>query len=125
MPDNSPAEIAFLKQELSAAYRARAAGRLGLARVCARRAAGWAIRAVLRGRGVELGTPSAFEHIRALAQDPGTAPHIRTTLGYFQERVVKPNGEEDSFWPHPEIDLVQEAHWLIEELLGIRLDVEA
>ncbi len=110
-------------QELRQAYRARAAGKLGLARVCARRAAGWAIRSHLNARGVDLGTPSAFEYIKHLRAAPDNPPNIQKVLDYLTQRVAKENMDEDSFWPFPEVDLVQEAHWLVEELLGQRINL--
>ncbi len=120
---NASTQATILK-ELRQAYAARAAGKHGLARVCARRAAGWAIRDHLNTKGVDLKTPSAFEYIKHLQAAPGNPPNIQKVLEYLTQRVAKESLEEDSFWPFPEVDLVQEAHWLVEELLGQRLQVD-
>ncbi|MBI3160071.1 MAG: hypothetical protein HYZ26_10785 [Chloroflexi bacterium] len=123
MSENSAELLKSIPRELERAYRARAAGNQGLARVCARRAAGWAIKVSLNAKGIFLDTPSAIEHIRYLGADPATPPNILKVLEYLQQRVVKETAHEDSYWPRPEIDLVQEAHWLVEELLEFRIDL--
>lgn len=106
------------------AYQARAEGNEGRARVCARRAAGWAIREKLASEGVNLDTPSAFDYIKYLHQNGDNSPHLTTILEHLQQKVVKDSVEEDSYWPLPEVDLLGEACWLCEEFLGIQLDVE-
>lgn len=112
-----------IQTELRRAYAARESGQDGLARVCARRAAGWAIRAHLNLQGIDLKTPSAFEYIKHLRAASGNPPNVQKVLDYLTQRVAKENIAEDSYWPLPEVDLVQEAHWLVEEMLGLRVEL--
>lgn len=110
-----------ISREIHRAYEARDAGKLGLARVCARRAAGWAIQLYLSNRGIILGNPSALEHIKYLLGQDNVGQNTRKVLEYLVQRVAKEEGDTDSFWPLPEVDLVQEAHWLVESLLSVRI----
>ena len=113
-----------IKNEIRTAYQARAEGNEGKARVCARRAAGWAIREKLNIEGTDLNTPSAFDYIKYLYQSGNNSPRITIILEHLQQKVVKDSEEQDSYWPLPEVDLLAEACWLCEELLGIQLDLE-
>ena len=105
-------------RELDMASAARDGGRLGLARVCARRAAGWAIRDHYQARGIRIETPSALEAIRAMLEMEGLPPEVRTVLDHLVLKVTKDSPDEESYWPL-ENDLVEEARWLIEGHFGM------
>lgn len=107
-----------IEKELDMAYQAQQEGRDGLARVCARRAAGWAIQEALAAEGIALNTPSALEHIKYLHQRNDAPDRVLQVLEHLQVKVEKKSLDEDAFWPLPGIDLVREAHWLVEELLA-------
>lgn len=111
-----------LTNELANAVEARKSGNHGRARVCARRAAGWAIREYLRGKGISLDTPNAYEYIKYLQNRPDTNPEMRAVLGHFLERVQKDSPEEDAYWPL-EADLIEEARWVIETLLDFKVSI--
>jgi hypothetical protein len=114
-----------ITQELQQAYAAQSRGKAGRARVCARRAAGWAIEEHLRRRGMILDTPSALDHINYLLTNQNISPEIQKVLQHLIQRVAKDSPEEDSYWPLPDVNLVEESHWLAEELLGISIDIRS
>lgn len=109
--------------ELLNAYIARVEGKEGLARVCARRAAGWAIQFYLKSMGIDLQSPSALEHIRYLHQLDNVPPLLQKTLEHLQVKVSKDASGDKICWPLPDVDLIQEAHWLAEQMLGITIDI--
>lgn len=111
-----------IKNEIRMAYQAQKDGKDGLARVCARRAAGWAIQESLAADGIDLDTPSALDHIKYLHQQGGSPEKVMQVLANLQVKVEKDSLDEDAYWPLPEVDLVREAHWLVEELLGITIN---
>jgi hypothetical protein len=116
--------IEKIKQELLDAYKARENGNEGRARVCARRAAGWAIQTHLEVNGVNLNTPSALDHIKYLANQEGLDIEIREVLNFLTLKVAKDSPQEDSYWPVPKVDLLEKAHWLAEKMLGCKIELE-
>lgn len=110
-------------KELQNAYKAQQENKDGLARVCARRAAGWAIQIKLNEQGIDLQPPSALDHIKYLKGQDNNPPDLQQILDHLVKRVEKDNLEEDSYWPLPDVDLVKEAHWLAEKILGAKLDL--
>ena len=113
-----------IKQELLNAYKAIENGNEGRARVCARRAAGWTIKAYLESNGVNLNTPSALDHIKYLADQEDISPEIKEVLGFLTLKVAKDSPEEDSYWPIPDVDILEKAHWLAEKLLGSKIELK-
>lgn len=109
-------------KELDAASQAQADGKLGMARVCARRAAGWAIQVKLNEQGIILNTRSAFDYIKYYSAQENLEQRISKILEYLQIKVIKDSEDEDSYWPLPGIDLISEAHWLVEKLLGLTIE---
>jgi len=86
-----------------------------MARVCARRAAGWAIKAHLGEAGVDLDTNSVIEHFRHMLAQDDTQAELRPLLEHLRMPKLRPNLEEDSYFPE-EIDLLAEARQLIAAL---------
>jgi len=117
-------DIQIITREIQRAYEANEKGKDGLARVCARRAAGWAIQKYLELKGVSLNTPSVLDHITYLLKDSNTKPEVKKILNHMMQKVEKTSLEGDRYWPLPDVNLVEEAHWLIEKLLGISIDIE-
>jgi hypothetical protein len=101
-----------IEGELAQAAAARQRGNEGMARVCARRAAGWAIQVYLGKRGIDLHTTSVLEHFRYLQADQGTAPELQPLLAHLIQPKLRPNIEEDSYFPVG-IDLLADANQLI------------
>ncbi len=101
-----------VQRELQIAEAARARDNEGMARVCARRAAGWAVEAYLRQQGVELKTSSVLEMMRHLKKYQSLAPEMREILEHMLLPKQKPDLESESF-SQPGVDLVAEARRLI------------
>ncbi len=110
--------------ELNQARQAQRQGKAGLARVCARRAAGWAIQEYLIQQGAESGGSNAFDQIKHFATLKGHAPEIYTILEHLTVKVAKDSPEEDAYYPIVGVDLVAEAVWLAESLLGLKLELQ-
>jgi hypothetical protein len=117
-------DIQIIAREIQRAYKANEKGKDGLARVCARRAAGWAIQKHLELKGISLNTPSVLDHIAYLLKESNTEPEVKKILNHMMQKVEKTSLEGDSYWPLLDVNLVEEAHWLVEELLGISIDIE-
>lgn len=98
--------------ELEKARQARARGNEGLARVCARRAAGRAVREYLERRGVHPSSLSAYDLLNEIKTDPQIAPHLRLIADHLTLRV-----NEDFRLP-VNADLIAEAAQFSRELLG-------
>ncbi len=112
-----------LRKELENAYRSQAAGKDGRARVCARRAAGWAIQAYLAKHDVSLDDDNALNHIKYFSNAEGLSEKMQAVLHHLHIKLEKDSLDEDAYYPIEGVDLVQEAHWLVETLLGVDLNV--
>jgi hypothetical protein len=99
-----------VKLEIDHALAARENGLEGRARVCSRRAAGYAIRAYLETRGVDTPDISALALIRQLDSLKGVSSQVKTVTEHLLMRV-----DEDFTLP-VQADLIAEALWLAEYL---------
>ncbi len=106
-----PEEIA---SELAKAEQARARGNEGQARVCARRAAGIAIRVYLTRKGIHPTSPSAVDLLNLLKDDPLLSPDLKLIANHLTLRVT-----EDFKLPM-QADLIAESRTLCEILLNQR-----
>jgi HEPN domain-containing protein len=97
-----------IEAELAKAARARDEGREGLARVCARRAAGWALRAYYVERMGQPAPASAFDLLRWFHADPSASLELRHAAERLTVRVT-----EEHRLPHPE-DPLSDARRIIE-----------
>jgi HEPN domain-containing protein len=100
-----------LQNEFERAQSARARGNEGQARVCARRAAGIAIREYYARRGQIFRTPSAFDLLQLLAEEPQLPQNIKQAAGYLTLRVT------EEFELPVDVDLLDEARKLCDSLL--------
>jgi HEPN domain-containing protein len=103
-----------LQKEFERAESARARGNEGQARVCARRAAGIAIREYYARRGQHVRIPSAYDLLQMLADEPQISPEIRQTAEYLTLRV------NEEFKLPVDVDLLVEARKLCDGLLEIK-----
>lgn len=101
---------AFFDAEIEQAQAARQRGKEGMARVCARRAAGIAIQAYLQRKGLDSRTPSAVERLKYLIALPDTPEQIRETARTFLIRVTP------EYTLPVDIDLLQKAQTLRQQL---------
>jgi len=102
---------AQLQTEFERAEAARAHGNDGQARVCARRAAGIAIREYYARRGQTVRTPSAYDLLQLLAEEPQLSPDLKQAATYLTLRVT------EEFKLPVDVDLLAEAHKLCDGLL--------
>lgn len=113
----NPQTIQKISHELTQAAQARADGNEGRSRVCARRAAGWAIEAYLKDKGEPQPTPNAFKLIRHFATLSGHTDKVYTILHHLTVKLEKDSEDSDAYYPVEGVDLIDEARWLAEELL--------
>jgi hypothetical protein len=110
---NPPGWQVDFERELAQAQASRQAGNEGMARVCARRAAGIVVGEYLRRRESPSASPgpSAYDRLRYLASLPEISLQVREVAQYFLLRITT-----DRALPL-EVDLIAEAAWLKEALL--------
>jgi hypothetical protein len=113
--------IQQIRKELLHGKQSEADGNDGRARVCARRAAGLAIKEYLLQMGQPLPSTIALELIKHLSTLEGLSDQVYRTLHHLTIRVEKDSQEEEAYYPIEGIDLVSEAHWLVKELLGVEI----
>ena len=105
---------AEMDAEFEKAERARARGNEGQARVCARRAAGIAIREYLARQGIRPPSASAYDLLTMLKDDPRLAsrPDLQQTAHHLTLRVT------EEFKLPLNVDLVAEARTFCRDLLN-------
>lgn len=101
-----------VEAELAKAERARDEAREGLARVCARRAAGWALRPYYVERMGQPAPASALDLLRWFHSDPSASPDLRHAAQRLTVRV-----REDHRLPHAE-DPLSDARQIVEAFLA-------
>ena len=99
-----------IEAELANGEAARKNGNEGMARVCARRAAGILIREYLAEKHVLIPTNTAYSMIRFLRDTPGISPDIQQVLDHLTTRVDDEHNLPDN------VDLIQETRWLVQVL---------
>jgi len=100
-----------ISSEFARAEQARANGNEGQARVCARRAAGIAIRDHLERKGIKPRSPSAYDLLNLIKDDPLLSPDLRLIVDHLTLRVT------EEFKLPVDADLIAEARKLCDELL--------
>ena len=100
-----------LEKEFELAKQARARGNEGQARVCARRAAGIAVREYLSRKGTHPGSASAYDLLNLLKADPLLSPDLILIADHLTLRVT------EEFKLPVDADLIAEARKLCDELL--------
>lgn len=99
-----------IELELARGDAARQAGFVGRARVCARRAAGAAIREYLELKGIPAPGPGVMDLLQAASELTGFPEGSSQTIQRLLMRV-----DEDFSLPD-QIDLLADARWLAQEL---------
>ncbi len=100
-----------IEKEFQLAEQARAKGNEGQARVCARRAAGIAIRDYLTQQGTPPRSASAYDLLNLIKNDPLLSSDLRLIADHLTLRVT------EEFKLPVDADLVAEARTLCNELL--------
>lgn len=114
-PPNLPDWRMRLTQELRTGLKARRKGNEGMARVCARRAAGIIVNEYLSRQGHILETSSAIDQLRFLIELPEISDRVRNSANLLITRL-------DTEYKLPgNADLIAEARLLAQELLAEEL----
>ena len=100
-----------IQKEFDRAAQARANGNEGQARVCARRAAGIAIRDYLTRQGIRPPSASAIDLLNLLKDNPLLSPDLKLIIDHLTLRVT------EEFKLPINVNLVAEAKTLCDELL--------
>lgn len=100
-----------INKEFDLAEQARRRGNEGQARVCARRAAGVAIRDFLTRKGTHPGNASAYDLLSLIKNDPLLPSDLKLIAEHLTLRVT------EEFKLPVNVDLVAEAQKLCDELL--------
>ena len=100
-----------LQKEFDLAEKARASNNEGQARVCARRAAGIAIREYLVRKGMRPLSTSSYDLLNLLKDDPLLASDLKLIADHLTLRVT------EEFRLPMDVDLVAEARVLCDGLL--------
>lgn len=98
--------------EFDLAKEARTKNNEGRARVCARRAAGIAIRDYLTRRGTRIPSASAYDLLNLLKEDALLPPNLKLVADHLTVRVT------EEFKLPVEADLIAEAQILCDWLLN-------
>ena len=104
-----------VRRELARGRQAATEGNEGMARVCARRAAGWTVKAYLDTQGMQAEQPSALEQIKFLRAQGNLDGETREVLEHMILHLAKDDPEGESYWPL-DANLLDEAQWLAEHL---------
>ena len=102
---------AQIASELEKAEQARARGNEGQARVCARRAAGIAVREYLNRQGIRPPSVSAYDLLNSLKEDPQLSDELKLIADHLTLRV------NEEFNLPVNADLIAEAGKFCETLL--------
>jgi len=100
-----------LEKELARAREARLRGNEGQARVCARRAAGIAVRMYLHQHGVHTVSTNVVDLLNRMLDDPGIDENIKRQIRLLTLRV------DTEFELPSGVDLIAEAQTLCRQLL--------
>lgn len=101
-----------IKSEFDLANKARAKGNEGQARVCARRAAGIAIRDYSTRHKIHIPSTSAYDLLNLLKEDALLPPNLKVVTEHLTLRVT------EEFKLPVQADLIAEAQVLCEWLLN-------
>ncbi len=100
-----------IQAEFDRAAQARQRNNEGQARVCARRAAGIAVREYLSRRGIRPPSTSAYDLLNLVREDPLLPPDLKQIADHLTVRVT------EEFKLPVDVDLVAEARDFCDRLL--------
>jgi hypothetical protein len=100
-----------IQAEFEKAAQARGRGNEGQARVCARRAAGIAIREYLHRRGIRPPSVSAYDLLNLIKDNALLSPDLKLIADHLTVRVT------EEFKLPVDVDLIEEAKKFCDELL--------
>lgn len=98
--------LAGYQRELTRGQAAREQGNEGMARVCARRAAGIVVRAYYHERGKALPGSNIMRHLKTLYESQNEPEDVRMVCRHFTLQIT-----EDHVLPG-DVDLLEDVRWL-------------
>jgi HEPN domain-containing protein len=101
-----------IESEFDKARQARERGNEGQARVCARRAAGIAVREYLTRKGIRPASTSAYDLLNLIHEDATLNPDLRRIADHLTARVT------EEFKLPVDVDLLAEAREFCDALLN-------
>jgi quercetin dioxygenase-like cupin family protein len=105
--------------ELKQAEAAREAGNEGMARVCARRAAGHVLSEYFTRQELPFYGPSAYDHLKTLQDLPDVPEQVQEVARHFLVRITP-----EHTLP-VEADLIAEARWLADTILATKKSTDS
>lgn len=111
-----PPELDAASRELQRALEARAAGNEGMARVCARRAAGKALGVYAQRHSASAWGPSAFDRLKLIQGEPAVPEPVRAAAARLTARIT-----EDHVLPHSE-DPIDDARTIMDYVENLDAD---
>ncbi|MDR3576305.1 MAG: hypothetical protein P4L50_20755 [Anaerolineaceae bacterium] len=100
-----------IEAELSKGEAARTNGNEGMARVCARRAAGLLVRNYLTNQHIPFPNGTAYDLLKFYRDNPEISTEIQQVLDHLIARVDTEHNLPDN------VDLIKETRWLIQALM--------
>ncbi len=107
-----------INTEFQTAKKAKAKGNEGKERVCARRAVGFAIQEKLRSQGKSVKTPDLKNLSILFHTEFDCTDEMKTILEHMNWKVRFKEGSKSTYWPYPNIDLIEEAKRFVKILLS-------
>jgi hypothetical protein len=105
-----------IRAEMEDAQRSRQQGNEGRARVCARRAAGWAVGWFVETNHLAEPHQNALDHLHWLTTFPEVTQGLKDAAGRLTTKI-----NEDGSLPHA-VDPLEDARLIIETVLAMRPD---
>ena len=107
-----------IDHEFLTAEKSRIEGNEGKARVCARRAVGFAIQAKLHSHGINVKAPDLQTLTKIFLEEIETPEKLKEIIDHMSLKVNHKVDSKSTFWPYPEIDLIEEAKYFVENILS-------
>ena len=107
-----------INKEIKTAEDSISSGNLGRARVCARRIVGFAIREKLNLIGKPFHAPDLKKLIAVFINEVECSQKVQDILDHMTWKVEMNEETKTTYWPYPEINLLNEAKWFANEILS-------
>ena len=93
-------------------------GNQGKARVCARRAVAFAMQEKLRSIGTSVIGLDLKQLTKRFLEEFETSEEIENILEHMSWKVDMKLGADSTYWPYPEVDLIEESRYFVKYLLS-------
>jgi hypothetical protein len=114
--ENTPIQV---REELLLAKQSRLEGNEGRARVCARRAAGAAVKMYLSRKGFLSGSESVVQSLIVFSDRVDLPSRVQVAVDWLVQRV------DQNYNLPPDIDLINEANVVLKYLMNIDSEINS